>query len=219
MTNLSAVACDLETVIDKLPSGKVDFAKSLIKQQKTGKKLSDKQSYWLAKLLEMANEQKPAGPTQLDLSVSLLPIITMFDAVSAKLKSPALWLEVSGQPICLYPSKGGKYPGTIQVTDGGSYGNNKWFGRVNKDGTFFAGYAAEDVSILEDFLEYFAHSPATVAAKYGKKTGRCCFCNKHLTDQRSTHVGYGETCSKNWGLPYPKLSEVNALGQTAEELN
>ena len=47
-----------------------------------------------------------------------------------------------------------------------------------------------------------------VVAKYGKLTGCCCFCNRPLTDARSTEVGYGEICSKKFGVRYPLRSEL-----------
>lgn len=210
-TTLNEIACQLSKLMGNLPDSKVDFASSLVKQQLSGKKkLSDKQVFWLNKLHEMA-VTPPAPPPKLDFGVSLVPIISMFKEASSKLKHPAVHLEVAENPIKAYQSKGGKYPGTVQITDGGSYGNNRWYGRVNLDGTFTPGKDAEDLPLLEDFLRAFAANPAKVAAEFGHLSGRCCFCNSELTDERSTFVGYGPTCAKNWSLPYPKMSEVQQV--------
>lgn len=46
--------------------------------------------------------------------------------------------------------------------------------------------------------------PAGYAKKYGRLTGRCCFCRIQLTNETSLSVGYGlcEICAGNYGLPY-----------------
>jgi hypothetical protein len=44
---------------------------------------------------------------------------------------------------------------------------------------------------------------AETAAKFGGNTGQCVNCLAELTDERSIHVGYGPTCAKNHGWPYP----------------
>lgn len=48
----------------------------------------------------------------------------------------------------------------------------------------------------------FANDPAGVAAASGHLTGRCSFCNRKLTDERSLFVGYGSTCADNYDLPW-----------------
>lgn len=36
------------------------------------------------------------------------------------------------------------------------------------------------------------------AARYGQKLGKCCRCNKSLTDERSRWYGIGPECEKHW---------------------
>ena len=55
---------------------------------------------------------------------------------------------------------------------------------------------------MHKLLQRLAADPAGVASKYGKMTGRCCFCHLQLTDAKSLAVGYGKTCAKNYGLPW-----------------
>lgn len=43
---------------------------------------------------------------------------------------------------------------------------------------------------------------AEQAAALGKLTERCVFCNRKLTDGRSTDVGYGPDCADREGLPW-----------------
>ncbi len=52
--------------------------------------------------------------------------------------------------------------------------------------------------LLVEFIE----SPSTVAARYGRLTGRCCFCSKELTDERSVSAGYGPVCAIKFGLEW-----------------
>ena len=59
---------------------------------------------------------------------------------------------------------------------------------------------AEDRPV--SILAQLATQPAQLAAKHGKLTGHCCFCNSELSDEKSTNVGYGPVCAKRWGLPH-----------------
>ncbi len=43
---------------------------------------------------------------------------------------------------------------------------------------------------------------AEQAAAFGHSYGRCVFCHKQLSDERSTEVGYGGTCAKKYNLPW-----------------
>lgn len=43
---------------------------------------------------------------------------------------------------------------------------------------------------------------AVQAAQFGALTGRCVFCTKRLTDERSIEVGYGAICAENNSLPW-----------------
>lgn len=54
------------------------------------------------------------------------------------------------------------------------------------------------------------------AALHGKMTGKCCFCNSPLIDQKSTDVGYGPVCAKHYGLPHGKMDKAGLPGFFAE---
>lgn len=43
---------------------------------------------------------------------------------------------------------------------------------------------------------------AAEAAHYGRLYGRCVFCGRALSDDRSIAVGYGATCAKHHDLPW-----------------
>lgn len=135
-------------------------------------------------------------------------VIALFDNVNgSKLKHPKIVLGLPGIDAPIKLSVAGpnsKAPGAINVTKQGAYFQEEgaWFGRINRDGTYYpARHAPQGI---EDGLRMFAADPVKVATEHGHKTGNCCFCNKPLTDARSTEVGYGSTCAKNWNLPWGK---------------
>ncbi len=130
-------------------------------------------------------------------------IIVVFEvALAAGLKYPKVALLTAlGNPVVL--SRAGnqaRLPGTINVTDGGPYGDNKWYGRIEMDGTFKPSRDCPDDVVT--LLQEFSDDPVSVAAAYGKITGNCCFCRRKLTDQRSTDVGYGPVCAERFGLAW-----------------
>lgn len=88
--------------------------------------------------------------------------------------------------------------GRIMVTDGRKYPGNTFYGSIDTAGVFHQNpCAGPDVLKL---LSELSADPAGVAAKFGLLTGRCCFCNKQLEDERSTAVGYGPVCADHYGL-------------------
>ena len=96
-----------------------------------------------------------------------------------------------------------KYKGKIMMTDGRRFGENQWFGFIDTNGEFKAGKdPLRDEQI--EFLEHFSTDPVRIAKEYAQESGHCCFCHKELTDEKSTVVGYGPVCAKNYGLPWGK---------------
>jgi hypothetical protein len=82
-------------------------------------------------------------------------------------------------------------------------GSRDWLGRVLLDGTYQPSREANGrTEAITQRLRAFAADPAKVAAEHGRLTGCCCFCAKTLTDERSTAVGYGQTCAGHYGLPW-----------------
>jgi hypothetical protein len=79
-----------------------------------------------------------------------------------------------------------------------------FYGTIFADGTFKPKPTLNDVFLgkVKTALKAFATDPAGVAASYGKLHGKCCFCNKGLSDEKSTSVGYGPICAGHYGLPW-----------------
>jgi hypothetical protein len=79
-------------------------------------------------------------------------------------------------------------------------GERAWFGRVLVSGQYEPSQKAP--AGVATALRELAADPVKVATEHGKLTGRCCFCNIKLKDERSTAVGYGQICADHFGLPW-----------------
>lgn len=152
------------------------------------------------------NQRRASGVGQAAEVGSLNGLVEILAKAGGKLKKPKIALQMdNGKPLVLdVAGPRSKAPGTINVTDGGSYGNNTWYGRVGLDGKFVPSRVmteADRPSIIA-LLTAMSQNPAATASQYGRLTGRCCFCSIPLTDGRSTAVGYGPKCASNYGLAW-----------------
>jgi hypothetical protein len=207
MTTLEA----LREALPKLSPSDANFAASLLRQA-ASRPLSPKQLPWVDKLVERASAPpKAAGPSAEVGSLS--GILALFDKAKSKLKFPAIVLSVPEAGMSVRINVAGvksKAPGSLNVmsmerTEPSQWGNlqRAFYGRVSTAGVYSSSAKGEPLfAALSARLKTFAGNPAQVAGEQGKLTGSCCFCNLALTDERSTAVGYGATCAKNWGLPW-----------------
>lgn len=190
---------ELEAVVPMLKDA--SFAKSLI-EQSTRRTLSDKQMYWVNKIVSEAIAPKVEVVNVGDLSA----INALFDKARQHLKFPAIVMSVPAANMTVrinVAGQGARFPGSLNVTSGEKPVMDErrtWFGRVHKDGAYESRGNADEA--ITERLRAFAADPVGVAAEHGRLTGRCCFCNLHLSDERSTTVGYGKTCAKNYGLTW-----------------
>lgn len=175
------------------------FANSLLSQhKKSGGKLSKSQWEWVKKLVRQASD-KPAELEKESVG-DFSGVIALFTKAKGKLKYPKITMYgENGETIQLsLAGAKAKKPGSINVTDGGSYGSNTWYGRVLTDGTWEKSSKANDD--IGGVLKELSANPAAFATKYGHKHGSCCFCNKKLTQDNSVAAGFGPVCADNWGL-------------------
>ena len=178
------------------------FAQSLIASYERNGFLSDKQWAWVDKLADRAE----AALTQPTVAIGDFgPMVALFDNASAAgLKFPKIRLDVdSGMPLVLAKcGSRSKHEGAIRATNGAGFNDpdNRYFGMIDTDGRWVPGRDATPAVV--NMLKAFAADPEGVAAAYGQRTGSCCFCNRTLTDERSTDVGYGPICSDKFGLTW-----------------
>lgn len=193
---------DLQKVIDRVPATKKDFAKSLVSATYV---LSDKQLYWVDKLTQLALGQGNHERKTADVG-DMTGIIELFDRAKQHLKFPAIVLSCPGAETLRINVAGqsARVPGSVNVASYEHHGDNRtWFGRVHRNGKYEASASGEAIiGIISARLREFAAHPTAVAAEHGRLTGRCCFCNQGLKDERSTEVGYGPVCAKHYGLAW-----------------
>lgn len=184
------------------------FAASLVAGVARYGRATEKQRPYLVKMAERASGAATAAPERKKTAVGDLgPINALFDKARAHLKAPAIVIGFDGEEYRLsVAGERARAPGSINVTESrraaGEGAEALWFGRIIASGEFEASPRAETPAGLIDGLRRFAADPAAVAAEHGRLTGRCCFCNRGLTDARSTAVGYGGTCAERYGLPW-----------------
>lgn len=216
LEDLAVKVSELDDVVSKLPEKDRAFARSLIDYFNSKGALSYKQEEWVLRLIERAD--KP--PVTKEAVGSLAGLFALFVKAKKHLKWPSISLEVDGKPVALKSSLNNKKHGAIvNVTDGRPFGANTWYGRVNEGGEWTPNtyLKEEELGPIRKVLKAMSEDPAGTAKAYGTLTGRCCFCNKHLTDARSTAAGFGQTCAQHYGLE-AQWKAATAVFDEAENL-
>ena len=179
------------------------FAESLCASEKKYGGWTEKQFYWVQKLIatgEALASPKPATAPKAAIS-GLASIYTLFDAAAAAgLKKPRVRLA-NGFSLSL--AGPGRNQGMLYLKQGATY-----FGKIDREGVASRsmGVMSQDWDAALPMVQAFAADPKAAAAAYGFATNNCCFCGKDLTDQESVERGYGPICAKRFGL------EHNAAG-------
>jgi hypothetical protein len=201
----------LDTLKGKLSTGDRRFANNLISgpygyRTRVGKgqtsRFSQKQVACVEKLIERAENPIPVKTAEVG---SMAGLIAIFKKAAVHLKYPKISLGLDENTPVVFALAGSRSqaPGSVNVTDGKPFGQNKWYGRVSPEGTWEIGRSPhEELPQVGELLEKMSNDPAATAAEYGRLTGNCCFCNRKLKDERSTNVGYGRTCAGHYGLPW-----------------
>ena len=189
----------LKSVFNKLGDRDRDFAGSLIEGFDRYGRVSEKQLYWVNVLIQRANGAKPMASTEL---VSVVEIKNLFAKASKSLKRMKIRLKTTFNQNVVFTIAGerSKYAGQVMITDGGPFGANIYFGKIDMEGNLLKTGRCDD-NVLE-LIKEFANDPAETAGKYGRLTGNCCFCMRGLDDERSVSVGYGPVCAGHYGLPW-----------------
>lgn len=211
MTDITLQAKVLWDNINNLSDSDRSFAQSLFSQlhNPRGRGLSDKQWAWVDRLAKRATGQESQRQTTALGSVAGL--LDLFNTAKANgLKNPAIVAQSPVGPIRISVAGGNaRFPGTINVAEKGRFGEATWYGRIKLDGTFEAARNGAPAELVT-YLAQFAANPAETAAAHGHTTGNCCFCDRPLTDARSTSVGYGPICAKKWSLPWGEVQAQKA---------
>lgn len=96
----------------------------------------------------------------------------------------------------------GRFPGSVNLTDGGSYGQNKWYGRITTDGVYTPTESVRNLKPADKrefwtFLKRLRDEDTqSIFAEYGKCFGVCSFCGRELTNPQSIKDGIGPVCKE-----------------------
>lgn len=200
----------LRAALPNLSARDQHFAEGLILQHEGGRGgnqrgLSDKQWHWVGELTKRATEPPQKRTTDVG---SVKGIVDLLERAAQHLKRPALIVRANDRDLRLnIAGARASMPGSINVCSADGYADREWYGRITRDGQFEPSrkFDATTQTAVAGALQAMASDPAKAAADYGRLTGVCCFCNTplgHGEDKRSTQVGYGPVCAKNWGLPW-----------------
>jgi hypothetical protein len=174
-----------------------EFARSLVQQHARRGTLSVRQWPWVHKLAVDADRPREEAPK----GENVRGLLRFFDAAEQSgLKRPRITLSLKQGDLRLaVAGERSRYPGAVHVTDGGPFGRNQYWGRIDPDGTYRARHAPEwVVATLRDL----ADDPVGFVATYGQTAGHCCFCSQTLTTDESQARGYGPVCAERYGLPW-----------------
>ncbi len=190
-------------LFDQIPdTGENWFLSSLKKQRAQNKPFSDRQMVYVHEWAIEFLKEKAFGSQDIENTI-LLKISEMLGRASANLQYPKIRLANSDKEIVTLSknSENSRYPGAI-----GIYGGDRvCFGRIENSpsgetATFRK--AKNCPEWIELAILDFAKDEIEGAKTFARLTGRCCFCNAPLTDEKSTIEGYGPVCAKNYQLPW-----------------
>ncbi len=150
----------------------------------------------------------------------MIGILNLFTQAKEHLQYPKIRLACQGRRYRLWVAgERARNPGWVNVDTDGSYNERTRVGQISTDGLFIPGRDANmnEHNGLVDLLRRLAEDPTRVAAEYGRELGECCFCGLGLTDERSTAVGYGETCARQWGRPWGEAGKEEQKARVNRE--
>ena len=140
-------------------------------------------------------------------------VYEMFASAAKTNKFPKITIEADGFEFYLYVSgPQAKISGVINVKSKG-YGGT-WYGRITEAGTWTHRDNVDER--MADALSKLQMDPVAALTTFGKLSGRCCFCNIELTDEKSTSMGYGPICAKKWMLPWGKTAKAASQYHVAD---
>jgi len=175
-----------------------NFAGDLVRGFEKYKGWTEGQRPWAHKL---ANEHLAPKPERKLTTETFPRLVAMMQLAASNLKRPKITFNWEGRTVQLsIAGNTARVPGSLNVTDGGPYGESIWYGRIVPTGEYDAGRANENW--VTQALVALDKDPAASAAEHGHRTGRCCFCNIEIRTNESLAVGYGPVCADHYGLPW-----------------
>lgn len=189
-----------------------DFAKSLVDNFNKYGKLSDKQMWHVKRLINETSQIVGSQTPVQNATPSVTPYVNfaelgIFFANAGKSGKKSYKMNLIDpnlhQVILKSASVHSKYHGQTFISNGETVPHNKYYGRITQSGDFIPSKTGQLYHHdLVGLLTMFNKDPLQTAKDYGKLTGTCCFCMRHLEDEKSVQHGYGPICAKRFVLPY-----------------
>ena len=193
------------------------FVASLIRQYESKGNLSEKQWVWVEKInteeeeknrvreaARKEREEREAKMAVIHTFNGYEPVEAMMTLAADTLKKPKWTVKThKGNSVTLHYDRKEE---AVQVGHGGFYG-------VIKDGVFTTNGLVMERGDVIPMMEQFKTDPSGFASYQGHLTGSCCFCARHLSDERSTSHGYGPICANRYGLVWnmDSAKEIQAI--------
>lgn len=166
-----------------------DFAKSLAAQYEDRGTLSPKQWASARKMkATMAAKEEAKKNTKPAINHTKPSSIDLTDLRSGYYSVPngetRLKVRVSR------PTKNSRWYGWTFVSDGAAYGQRTNYGKQAPSGKYQGD--------IQDQLRKIIANPKEAMEAYGKLTGTCGACGRHLEDEDSIRKGIGPICEQGW---------------------
>jgi len=203
---------ELRAAIDnasKLGSKDQEFAASLIKQYTDRNFLSEKQWYWVGKLLERAGAMPSStGYASTTTATAIEEIFngqiiqSLLQGASAQLKRPKLRYQTDGGSKIVFSyvaDSSSRWHKCVFIDNGGKE-HKKRYGFINSLGNGRLDRTSPPE--IKGLIRKIAEDPVNAAKLSGQRYSNCCFCGLELLNKSSVHHGYGPICAANWGLPW-----------------
>jgi hypothetical protein len=182
-----------------LLEGAEGFAGEMVKVYRHGR-LSDRQRYWLHRLASQEVVRRAVTPApSREVPVALETLARLMNLAAARLQKPKITFALpEGALRISFANARIARQGSLFVS---SPDYSIRYGVVSPAGRAFAP-APNCPDWVLACLNAFSNDPAGFAARYGRLTGRCCFCDHPLVTEESVSVGYGPVCASHMELPW-----------------
>lgn len=217
---------ELESCLQSLGNS-INFARSLIDQYHRKHFLSDKQWFYVDKLLNQAGQQATESTSSAAESsgAQILEVFNgtklrdLFIKVSKKLKYPKLRYQTDGGSKIVFSYAVNpanlRWKGATFIDNGQKFPNKTRYGRIDSNGHGYLDRTSQQS--IKTAIRKVADNPTESAILQGQAYKNCCFCGLELTNKSSLYHGYGPICAGNWGLPWGDTGDKEADEAAAVE--
>ena len=216
--DLNEKVTELENRIDELADKDKGFARSLCDSFRRYSSLSDKQAFWVGKLLAGIGSDtgSSGGGAEIEEVFRGGQVTALLTAASSKLKFPRLRYQTDGGGTLIFSfATEGKWRGSTFISNSGKGENKVRYGFIDSHGNGRLNRTTRQE--IKTAIRKIAENPIDAAKLSGQEYKNCCFCGLELTNKSSIHHGYGPICAENWGLPWGDTGDIEDEEKAAAE--